>query len=79
MADFSPSNLPGAKDEFSTLARSDLECRRCLTHFAFGNTEKASARTDPKDYTKTKESLCGLLFNCYVLCLFLLSSNIPVD
>lgn len=67
-----------SKDLVSTQTQSGLECRRCLTHLALGTTREKT-HNDSEDNTKTKESLCGLLFNCYVLCLFVLGSYIPMD
>ncbi|KAJ7387430.1 hypothetical protein OS493_004427 [Desmophyllum pertusum] len=65
------------KDEFSAWVKSGLECQTveelpCLNQVVIGTAEK----TGRKDSTKTKESLCGILFNCYVLCLFIFGSNV---
>lgn len=75
----SPVDLPGVRaDEFPLSGhRSALECKTCLNLMLFGK-KTASSRADRKDFTKTKESLCGLLFNCYIVCLFVFGSNIPL-
>lgn len=78
MADFPSAHSQRSKDLVSTQTQSGLECRRCLTHLALGTTREKT-HNDSEDNTKTKESLCGLLFNCYVLCLFVLGSYIPMD
>ncbi|XP_020613848.1 uncharacterized protein LOC110052063 [Orbicella faveolata] len=75
----SPVDLPGTRAHELPLSgtRSGLECKTCLNLMLFGK-KTASSRADRKDFTKTKESLCGLLFNCYVVCLFVFGSNVPL-
>lgn len=78
MADLPSAHSLRSKDQFSAPAQSGLECRRCLTHLAHWTTHEKT-HNDSKDDEKTKESLCGLLFNSYVLCLFVLGSYVPID
>ena len=70
--------MPGARADGFSLSgpRSGLECKTCLNLMLFGK-KAASSRADRKDFSKTKESLCGLIFNCYVVCLFVFGSNVP--
>lgn len=71
-------HLPGVNEESFEWTRSRLDSSkvqqcRCL-HL---DEDKSSPNSDRKDLTKTKESLCGILFYCYVFCLLFFGSNAP--
>lgn len=73
--------MPKVTDELSSVSgtKNALECKACLNLMLFDKNmkKKASSHAVSKDSTKTKESLCGILFNCYVVCLFVFGSNVP--
>lgn len=74
----SPVYLPGVKDKSFVWTRGRLDSDKvrkyqCLHH----GEDKTSPNSDRKDFTKTKESLCGIWFYCYVFCLFFFGSNVP--
>jgi len=69
--------FPVAKDDSIEWSRRRLDGNkvqmyRCL-HL---DEDKASPNSDRKDFTKTRESICGILFYCYVFFLFFFGSNV---
>lgn len=73
----SPVSTSSIKEEAVSLTetRNASDCKICkLLSFA---KMKASPRTGQEDVTRTKEKLCGIAFNCYVVCLFVFGSNVP--
>ncbi|XP_078362919.1 uncharacterized protein LOC144647051 [Oculina patagonica] len=78
-ASSSPVNMPGVKDGLVSVSgtKNAFECKACSNLMLLFGKKKASPRADQKDSTRTKESLCGILFNCYVVCLFVFGSNVP--
>lgn len=65
------------KEEAMSLSRTRNapDCTICQL-VSFGKM-KARSRTGQEDFTRTKEKLCGIAFNCYVVCLFVFGSNVP--
>jgi len=69
--------FPGAKDDSIEWSRRRLDSNsvqmyRC-SHL---DEDKTSPNSDQKDFTKTKESIFGILFYCYVFCLFFFGTNV---
>ena len=70
--------LPGVKDGSSEWTRSRLDSNKVETYeCSHLDEDKSSPGSDRKDFAKTKESLCGILFYCYVFWLFFFGSNAP--
>ena len=69
--------FPGAKDDFIEWSRRRLDGNKVQTYrCSHLDEDKTSPNSDRKDFTKTKESICGILFYCYVFCLFFFGSNV---
>ena len=71
--------LPGVKDGSFEWTRSRLDSNEVPLKYGCSHLDedKSSPDSDRKDFAKTKESLCGLLFYCYIFCLFFFGSNAP--
>ena len=68
--------MPGVKDGSFEWTRSRVDSSEVQKDRSLHlDDEKSSPNTDRKDFAKTKESLCGILFYCYVFCLFVFGSN----
>ena len=71
--------LPGVKDGSSEWTRSRLDSNKVEKHeCSHLDEDKSNPGSDRKVFAKTKESLCGILFYCYVFWLFFFGSNAPV-
>ena len=70
--------LPGVEDGSFEWTRSRLDSNKVQKYRCLHLDEnKSSPNSDRKDFAKTKESLFGILFYCYVFCLFFFGSNAP--
>lgn len=69
--------FPGAKDDSIEWFRRCLDSNKVQMYRRLHiDEDKTSPNSDRKDFTKAKESICGILFYCYVFCLFFFGSNV---